>query len=279
MAEFCKAGGHVPSKSWVPIGNKDFSSVIAAIPDDVDAIYVALGGADAVNFLTQYEQGGGTGAADRRLDHRRPDGANTKGKHRDVVMGTPSAGPTADTNDTPGMEDLRRGLQEAAGRASRRPSLFAHGYYVNMKAALLGARPSRRRRLGRRRQIARPRCRSLDFETPTGKVSLDKNRNAIADIFLTEVTEGADGNLYNKLVKVVPQVNQTLGIPEDEFLKLGAVGRDNPILPVSERASSASRQWPKVSGLPSSRDRRVRAGAGRRGAAFRRAGGALGHHT
>ena len=43
MAEFCKAGGTVPSKSWVPIGNKDYSSVIAAIPDDVDAIYVALG--------------------------------------------------------------------------------------------------------------------------------------------------------------------------------------------------------------------------------------------
>lgn len=26
MAEFCKAGGHVPSKNWAPIGNKDFSS-------------------------------------------------------------------------------------------------------------------------------------------------------------------------------------------------------------------------------------------------------------
>ena len=43
MAGFCKAGGHVPKKFWVPIGNKDFSSVIAAIPDKVDAIYVALG--------------------------------------------------------------------------------------------------------------------------------------------------------------------------------------------------------------------------------------------
>jgi branched-chain amino acid transport system substrate-binding protein len=27
---------------------------------------------------------------------------------------------------------------------------------------------------------------------------------------------------------VVPQVNQTLGIPEDEFLALGAVSRENP---------------------------------------------------
>ena len=58
------------------------------------------------------------------------------------------------------------------------------------------------------------RWRSLAFDTPTGKVSLDKNRNAIADIFLTEVAQGADGTLYNKLIKVMPQVNQTLGIPE-----------------------------------------------------------------
>ena len=38
MASFCRDGGHVPKKFWVPIGNKDFSSVIAAVPDKVDAI-------------------------------------------------------------------------------------------------------------------------------------------------------------------------------------------------------------------------------------------------
>ena len=54
---------------------------------------------------------------------------------------------------------------------------------------------------------------------------------AIADMFLTEVAKGSDGNLYNKLVKVIPQVNQTLGIPKDEFMKLGVVGRDNPSCP------------------------------------------------
>jgi branched-chain amino acid transport system substrate-binding protein len=59
-------------------------------------------------------------------------------------------------------------------------------------------------------------------------VSIDANRNAIADIFLTEVTEGADGNLLNKMIKVTPQVNQTLGIPEADFRALGAVSRENP---------------------------------------------------
>jgi branched-chain amino acid transport system substrate-binding protein len=29
------------------------------VPDDVDAIYLGLGGADAVNFLNQYQQAGG----------------------------------------------------------------------------------------------------------------------------------------------------------------------------------------------------------------------------
>lgn len=229
MAEFCKAGGTVPSKSWVPIGNKDFSSVIAAIPDDVDAIYVALGGADAVNFLTQYQQSGGTApliggsiTVDQTV-------LTSQGKLREVLIGTPSAGPVADTNDTPEWKAFVEAYKKQPN-AFPSPSLFAHAYYVNTKAALaaleeVGADVSDD---GKKLREA---LSKLTIDTPTGKVSLDKNRNATADIYLTEVTEGSDGNLYNKLVKVVPQVNQTLGIAEDEFMKLGAVSRDNPSCP------------------------------------------------
>ena len=160
MAEFCKAGGHVPSKSWVPIGNKDFSSVIAAIPDDVDAIYVALGGADAVNFLTQYQQAGGTApliggsiTVDQTV-------LTSKGKLRDVLIGTPSAGPTADTNDAPAWKTFVEAYKKQPG-AFPSPSLFAHGYYVDMKATLLGARQGRRRCLRRRREAARRAVEAL----------------------------------------------------------------------------------------------------------------------
>ena len=210
MAEYCKAGGHVPSKSWVPIGNKDFSSVIAAIPDDVDAIYVALGGADAVNFLTQYQQAGGSApliggsiTVDQTV-------LTSKGKLRDVLVGTPSAGPTADTNDSPAWKAFVEAYKKQPN-AFPSPSLFAHGYYIDMKAALLALD-----KVGGDVSDGGAKLREalakLSFDTPTGKVSLDKNRNAIADIFLTEVTEGSDGNLYNKLIKTIPQVNQTLGI-------------------------------------------------------------------
>ena len=69
---------------------------------------------------------------------------------------------------------------------------------------------------------------ALELDTPTGKVKLDKNRQAIADNYLTEVVKGADGNLVNKVVKVIPAVNQTMGIDEAAFLKLGVANRDNP---------------------------------------------------
>ena len=44
MMEYCEVGGRVPEKFWVPIGNKDYSSIIYSIPNDIDAIYVALAG-------------------------------------------------------------------------------------------------------------------------------------------------------------------------------------------------------------------------------------------
>jgi len=229
MAEFCKAGGKVPSKSWVPIGNKDFSSVIAAIPDDVDAIYVALGGADAVNFLTQYQQSGGSApliggsiTVDQTV-------LTSKGKLKEVLIGTPAAGPTADTNDSPEWKAFSEAYAKQPN-AFPSPSLFAHAYYINMKAALK-ALEEVGGDLSDDGKKLREALTKLVLDTPTGKVSVDKNRNATADIFLTEVTEGSDGNLYNKLVKVVPQVNQTLGIAEDEFMKLGAVSRENPSCP------------------------------------------------
>jgi branched-chain amino acid transport system substrate-binding protein len=227
MAEFCKAGGKVPSKSWVPIGNKDFSSVIAAIPDDVDAIYVALGGADAVNFLTQYQQAGGNApliggsiTVDQTV-------LGSEGKTKDFVVGTPSAGPIADANDSPAWQKFVADYKAAFADGFPAPSLFAHGYYVNTTAVLLALDQVAGDVSGDQAKF-RDALSKLSFDTPTGKVSLDKNRNAIADIYLTEVTKADDGSLRNKVVKVVPQVNQTLGIPEADFMALGAVGRDNP---------------------------------------------------
>ena len=40
--DYCPRGGEITKRIWVPLGTKDFGSVIASIPDDVDAIYLGL---------------------------------------------------------------------------------------------------------------------------------------------------------------------------------------------------------------------------------------------
>ncbi len=229
LEPFCRLGGKAPvdARFWVPIGNKDYSSIIASIPDDIDAIYVALGGADAVNFLSQYEQAGGEApliggsiTVDQTV-------LGSKGRQRTSVIGTPSAGPIADTWDNAGWKSFVAAYQKAFPDGFPSPSLFAHGYYINTKAALL-ALDKVNGDLSDGGKKLREVLSDLEFETPTGMVKLDQNRQAVADIFLTEVVEGPDGNLLNKVVKVIPQVNQTMGVPREEFLALGPVGRDNP---------------------------------------------------
>ena len=227
MMEYCKAGGKVLDKHWVPIGTKDYSSVIAKIPDNIDAVYVALGGADAVNFLTQYEQSGGskpliggTITVDQSV-------LGFKGKRRDSLIGTPSSGPIADGWDNAGWKKFVADYKATFKDSFPSPSLFAHGYYVNTKAAL-DALESVKGDLSKNHAALNKTLATMTLKTPTGDVALDANRNAVASIFLTEVAKAPDGALYNKVVKVVPNVNQMLGLSKAEFDKVGIGSRTNP---------------------------------------------------
>ena len=229
LEPFCRLGGKsaIDARFWVPIGNKDYSSVIAALPDDVDAIYVALGGADSVNFLTQYEQAagelpliGGSITVDQSV-------LGSKGKTRKFVIGTPAAGPISDTWKDSRWDKFVADYKKQFPDGFPSPSLFAHGYYINTKAALLGLLLVGGD-LSDGGKKYRQALSSLTFDTPTGMVSLDERRNAIADIYLTEVIEGTGGNLMNKTIKVIPQVSQTFGMEYNKFLNYGQVGRENP---------------------------------------------------
>ena len=227
MAEYCKVGGKVVDKEWVPIGTKDFSSVIAKLPQNVDALYVALGGADAVNFMTQYEQSGGNKpliggsiTVDQTI-------LGYKGKRRDSLIGTPSAGPIADNWDNPAWKKFVADYKQTFKDGLPSPSLFAHAYYVNMKAAL-DALDAVKGDLSNNQAAFRKELSSMTLKSPTGDIKLDANRNAVANIFITEVAKNADGTLYNKVVKVVPDVSQQLGMSKEAFDKMGLGSRTNP---------------------------------------------------
>ena len=186
MAEYCRLGGKVPLKAWVPLGGKDYSSVIARIPKDVDAMLVVLGGADAVNFLTQYENAGGD----------KP------------ILG--------------GSITVSQDILNYKG-----PSLFAYVYYMNMKAALDGLEAVNGDLSGGQAKY-RDALTKMVLKTPTGDVRLDANRQAIGTTFVTEVVKDAQGNLFNKVLRKVDSVDQTLGMKKEDF-QMGS--RDVPACP------------------------------------------------
>jgi branched-chain amino acid transport system substrate-binding protein len=230
MSEFCAAGGKVPVKAWVPLGGKDYASVIAKIPKDVDALLVVLGGADAVNFLNQYEAAGGDKPMMGGSITVSQDVLNYRGKRRDSLVGTLSAGPLADAFDGADWKafvaDYQKNYPVAQGGYPS-PSLFAFVYYVNMKAALDGLDAVKGDLSGGQAKY-REALSKLQLKTPTGTVRLDANRQAIGTTFVTEVVKDAQGNLFNKVHSKVDNVDQLLGIKPADF-KIGS--RDVPDCP------------------------------------------------
>jgi len=71
MAEYCKLGGKVPVKAWVPLGGKDYSSVIARVPKDVTRWWWCSRGRRR-QLPQPVRAGGRRQAAGRRLDHGEP---------------------------------------------------------------------------------------------------------------------------------------------------------------------------------------------------------------
>ena len=230
MSEYCRLGGKVPVKAWVPLGGKDYSSVIAKIPNDVDALLVVLGGADAVNFLTQYENSGGDKPMLGGSITVSQDVLNYKGKRRDSLVGTISAGPVADNFDGADWKafvaDYQKTYPVSAGGFPS-PSLFAFVYYVNMKAALDGLAAVNGDLSGGQAKY-REALSKMVLKTPTGEVRLDANRQAIGTTFVTEVVKDGQGNLSTKVARKVDNIDQLLGMKKEDF-QMGS--RDVPACP------------------------------------------------
>jgi branched-chain amino acid transport system substrate-binding protein len=230
MAEFCRLGGKVPVKAWVPLGGKDYASTIARIPKDVDALLVVLGGADAVNFLNQYEAAGGDKPMMGGSITVSQDVLNYRGKRRDSLVGTISAGPLADAFDGADwrafVADYRKNFPVDKGGFPS-PSLFALVYYTNMKAALDGLEAVKGDLSGGQAKY-REALSKLELKMPTGTVRLDANRQAIGTTFVTEVVKAPNGDLTTRVLRKVDNVDQMLGMKREEF-KIGS--RDEPSCP------------------------------------------------
>jgi branched-chain amino acid transport system substrate-binding protein len=225
--DYCPLGGQITKRLWVPLGTKDFASYIPQLlSEDVDAIYLGLGGADALNFLNQYQQAGG---------HAKLIGGSimidqtvlgSKGKAKETLIGVPSATHWADTWDDPRWQAFVKAFQEASPK--ERPGFCAVNYYDETTAALL-ALDKVKGDLSDGHKKFREALASLVLDAPNGQIKLDENRQAIGTVFVTEVIKDPHGDLVNKVVKIVPNVDERLGLSKAAFDRIGLPGREVPI--------------------------------------------------
>lgn len=230
MSEFCAKGGRVPEKIWVPNGTKDFSSAISRIPENVDAVYVMLGGADAVNFLSQYYQSGsdiplvaGSNTVEQTV-------LSTKGPFQRRLEGIPSAHMVAAGLEDDAYKSYVETYRKRFPDGLSAPSAPYYGYYVATKA-VLAALDEVDGDLSDKQAKFQEALSKVKLDTAFGPVELDENRQAIANIYVTEVARGDDGVLFNKVVKKVSGVNQVLGQDRAEFTARGVPSRDYPDCP------------------------------------------------
>jgi hypothetical protein len=153
----------------------------------------------------------------------------TKGSAKRALIGVPSAGPQADTWDNPRWQAWVKRYQDAfpANQRFPSPSLSGTAYY-NAMNALIRALNSVNGDLSNNHQRLRAALASMVLEAPNGNIRLDGNRQAIGNNFIYEIAENAAGDLVSKPVRVIENVNQTLGMDPAKFREIARPSRTAP---------------------------------------------------
>ena len=161
-----------------------------------------------------------------------PDVLQVKGRFEDAVVGTVFAGPVAEDSNEPAWVAFNDQYKAAYAADQRWPgaNMFLKAHYVNMKAVLL-ALDQVNGDLSNGQAALKDALSNMAFDTPTGPISLDENRQAILSNYVSEIVRLDGGGIGPSMLQAIPAVTQTLGMDRAEFMKFGPVSRTNPSCP------------------------------------------------
>ena len=224
VAEYCAIGGNITKRVWAPLGEEDYSSYISQIPEDVDGLYVGIGGSGLISFIKQYEEQRGRVDTERMLGNVFWDDPLVLKEVGKSLVGGVTAAMTAADSDAPEVATYIQGLKDAYGDeiAGAGPSVFTYGYYTAMSALIKGLEAvngdvSDQKKL----QEALAGLTLSGDEAPWGDVKLDDNRQAISDVYVKKIVKDANGD-------GVPDVQTFRRIPEVDQTFNGVFSADTP---------------------------------------------------
>jgi branched-chain amino acid transport system substrate-binding protein len=212
IAEFCAVGGNVTKRVWPPLGTTDYSSFVAQIPTNVDGLFVGVGGAGLITFLKQYQQANGKLNSNKVMGN-----LFWIDPQLLAAIGTPMVGAVAANmiaaDDT--SAQTKAYVQELSVYPATQKdaaSVFTLGYW-NAMTALGMALTSVNGDISGNQKALQAALAKVVIDGPYGKVSLDSNRQAIADNWVTQITPPPAGSNVPglKTILQIPKVDQTFG--------------------------------------------------------------------
>jgi branched-chain amino acid transport system substrate-binding protein len=219
VAEFCSLGGQVlpENRFWPALGEEDYSSFIAQIPDDVDGFFLGVGGTGTVAFVNQYTQLEGN-LADKIMGGVFMTDPIIQEELGERIVGVVTAGPTAGDSQEPAYLDFVDRINAAwPDFGVNAPSVFLYNNFNNTEAVLQAIEAN-----GGYDDPAAVQATlaGVVLQTPFGEMSLDENRNAIANNYLQQLQdENGDGTIEVTTIATAEQVDQTFA---------GAFSADTP---------------------------------------------------
>jgi branched-chain amino acid transport system substrate-binding protein len=213
VAEFCSLGGKVTKRVWPPLGEKDYSSYISQIPEDVDGLYVGVGGTGLISFIKQYEQQRG------EIDTKKimgnvfwPDPLVLK-EVGDRLVGGVTAGPTSADLNTPAAKEyvaeIKRAYPEIAPLAS---SVFVYHYYIATEALALALEEVNGDISGGQKKLQEALA-NVEFDAAYGHIALDENLSATSNNYVQRIVPDVTGDNVPdaKTIRILTDVDQQFG--------------------------------------------------------------------
>jgi branched-chain amino acid transport system substrate-binding protein len=205
VTEFTSLGGQVTTRSWVPLTQTDWSSPVAQLPRDVDGVLLLTGGTNTIAAEKAFIQIGkkpgdfllgGSSVMDP-----------TSFTVGDQLEGLTGGSPVPLGGTESDWKDYADGFTKEFADVPA-DSLFTVLYYDGMEAILQGLDQVKG-------NLDDPKAfqDALTGLTPTfpnGSVKLDENRNSVQPAFVVQIVKDG-GNLGFKVVKTIPEVDQTFG--------------------------------------------------------------------
>ena len=187
-------GGKVTKRVWPPLGEKDYSSYISQIPEDVDGLYVGVGGTGLISFIKQYEQQRG------KIDTKKimgnvfwPDPLVLK-EVGDRLVGGVTAGPTSGDSTDPAAKEYVGEIEAAYPEIGPlAASVFVYHYYIATEALALALEEVDGDISGGQKALQEALA-DVEFDAAYGHIALDENRSAISDNYVQQIVPDTNGD-------------------------------------------------------------------------------------